>query len=98
MQEEARLINQFLLNVETMSKQNGIRNSYLSDFGLVAIGDGFTKLESLSLYWCLNVTYVGLIYIVAKCKFFKCLDLEVIARLLLLPFYCPNYRSFLAVL
>lgn len=42
-----------------------------------AVGDGFTKLEKLSLIWCSNVTSLGLRSIAEKCNALKSLDLQV---------------------
>lgn len=48
----------------------------LSDTGLAAVGGAFTKLTSLKLTSCWNVTDVGLIAIAEKCKLLKSLDLQ----------------------
>ncbi|TQD99727.1 hypothetical protein C1H46_014656 [Malus baccata] len=48
----------------------------LSDAGMTAIGDGFPKLEKLSLIWCSNVSSIGLISLADKCKMLKSLDLQ----------------------
>ncbi|XP_062086288.1 F-box/LRR-repeat protein 4-like [Humulus lupulus] len=48
----------------------------LSDAGLIAIGEGFPKLEKLSLIWCSNVSSSGLIALAKKCSFFTALDLQ----------------------
>lgn len=49
----------------------------LSDAGLAAVGEGFTKLEKLSLIWCSNATSAGLRSIAEKCRSLKSLDLQV---------------------
>ncbi|XVF66346.1 hypothetical protein PTKIN_Ptkin10aG0027900 [Pterospermum kingtungense] len=48
----------------------------LTDAGLTAVGDGFSKLENLSLIWCSNVTSLGIISLAQKCSFLKSLDLQ----------------------
>ncbi|KAH0992387.1 hypothetical protein GBA52_003870 [Prunus armeniaca] len=48
----------------------------LSDAGLTAIGEGFPKLEKLSLIWCSNVSSLGLISLAEKCILLKSLDLQ----------------------
>lgn len=53
----------------------------LSDAGLSALGDGFPKLEKLSLIWCSNVSSLGLMSLAYKCFFLKSLDLQVIIYL-----------------
>ncbi|CAI9777015.1 unnamed protein product [Fraxinus pennsylvanica] len=70
------LINRFPLNEIWKSQLDEMRECRLSDAGLAAIGGGFTKLESLRLTLCNNVTDVGLISIVEKCKLLKSLDLQ----------------------
>lgn len=59
----------------------------LSDAGLTAVSEGFTKLEKLSLIWCSNVTSAGLKSIAEKCRFLRSLDLQVNVYLLTLIFY-----------
>lgn len=49
----------------------------LSDAGLIALGEGFPKLEKLSLIWCSNVSSAGLISLAKKCAFLRSLDLQV---------------------
>ncbi|KAF8401606.1 hypothetical protein HHK36_012552 [Tetracentron sinense] len=49
----------------------------LSDAGLTALGEGFTRLEKLSLIWCSDVTNVGLKSTAERCRFLKSLDLQV---------------------
>ncbi|KAL2506131.1 F-box/LRR-repeat protein 4 [Abeliophyllum distichum] len=71
-----RLVNQCPLIGKSAYEENGSRKCCLSDSGLAAVGDGFTKLESLKLMWCPNVTDVGLISIAEKCKLLKSLDLQ----------------------
>ncbi|KAI8005992.1 F-box/LRR-repeat protein 4 [Camellia lanceoleosa] len=48
----------------------------LSDAGLTALGEGFTKLDKLSLLWCSNVTSAGLKSIAEKCCSLRSLDLQ----------------------
>ncbi|KAM1380147.1 hypothetical protein ACFX2I_021915 [Malus domestica] len=48
----------------------------LSDAGMTAIGDGFPKLEKLSLIWCSSVSSIGLTSLADKCKLLKSLDLQ----------------------
>ncbi|XAR57159.1 hypothetical protein NMG60_11025199 [Bertholletia excelsa] len=48
----------------------------LSDAGLTNVGEGFTKLEKLSLIWCSNVTSVGLKSVAEKCSSLRSLDLQ----------------------
>ncbi|KAL2529871.1 F-box/LRR-repeat protein 4 [Forsythia ovata] len=72
----ACLLDQCPLIGNGKSKDNGMRKCCLSDSGLAAVGDGFTKLERLRLIWCPNVTHLGLISIAKKCKLLKYLDLQ----------------------
>ncbi|CAA3021250.1 Hypothetical predicted protein [Olea europaea subsp. europaea] len=51
MQGRTYLINQFALDGESVSEENGIRKCCFSDSVLAAVGDGFTKLEILRLMW-----------------------------------------------
>ncbi|KAI7980685.1 F-box/LRR-repeat protein 4 [Camellia lanceoleosa] len=46
------------------------------DAGLTALGEGFTKLNKLSLLWCSNVTSAGLKSIAEKCCSLRSLDLQ----------------------
>lgn len=63
---------------ETSGSQDNETEAYcLSDAGLAAIGDGFAKIEKLSLIWCSNATSAGLKSMAEKCKFLKSLDLQV---------------------
>ncbi|KAI8005993.1 F-box/LRR-repeat protein 4 [Camellia lanceoleosa] len=48
----------------------------LSDAGLTALGEGFTKLDKLSLLWCSNVTSASLKSIAEKCCSLRSLDLQ----------------------
>ncbi|MBA0616472.1 hypothetical protein Godav_016516 [Gossypium davidsonii] len=48
----------------------------LTDSGLTAVADGFTKLEKLSLIWCSNVTSFGVMSLAQKCSLLKSLDLQ----------------------
>uniref|UniRef100_A0A5B7BJ11 F-box domain-containing protein n=1 Tax=Davidia involucrata TaxID=16924 RepID=A0A5B7BJ11_DAVIN len=59
------------------SEDGEVVSYYLSDAGLTAVGEGFTKLEKLSLIWCSNVTSVGLKSIAEKCRSLRSLDLQV---------------------
>lgn len=54
----------------------------LTDVGLSHVGEGFRKLERLSLIWCSNVSSVGLISFAKQCRGLKYLDLQVITHLL----------------
>ncbi|CAN8319872.1 unnamed protein product [Cochlearia groenlandica] len=47
----------------------------LNDTCLIALADGFTKIEILSLIWSHKVSSVGLHYLFEKCKSFKSLHL-----------------------
>ena len=60
-----------------MSEDGEIDSYCLSDAGLAAVGEGFTKLEKLSLIWCSNVTNAGVKSLVAKCSSLRSLDLQV---------------------
>lgn len=64
-------------NGETGSEDNGTQSFCLSDAGLTAVGEGFSKIETLSLIWCSNITNVGLRSITEHCKSLKALDLQV---------------------
>ncbi|XVF28473.1 hypothetical protein REPUB_Repub15cG0032400 [Reevesia pubescens] len=48
----------------------------LTDAGLTAVADGFSRLEKLSLIWCSNVTNLGIMSLAQKCAFLKSLDLQ----------------------
>ncbi|KAL7186013.1 hypothetical protein ACSBR2_027881 [Camellia fascicularis] len=48
----------------------------LSDAGLTALGEGFTKLDKLSLLWCSNVTSADQKSIAEKCCSLRSLDLQ----------------------
>ncbi|KAK9009418.1 hypothetical protein V6N11_035952 [Hibiscus sabdariffa] len=48
----------------------------LTDAGLTAVADGFSKLEKLSLIWCSNFTSFGIMSLGRKCTFLKSLDLQ----------------------
>ncbi|XP_012069470.1 F-box/LRR-repeat protein 4 isoform X1 [Jatropha curcas] len=48
----------------------------LSDAGLSALGDGFPRLEKLSLIWCSTVSSLGLMSLAYKCSFLVSLDLQ----------------------
>lgn len=58
-------------------KEGGLETSSLSDDGLIAIGEGFPKLERLSLIWCSSVSSEGLLGISENCRYLKSLDLQV---------------------
>ena len=59
-------------------KDDGQFESYsLSDAGLSALGDGFPRLENLSLIWCSTVSSAGLMSLGYRCIFLKSLDLQV---------------------
>ncbi|KAL2506035.1 F-box/LRR-repeat protein 4 [Abeliophyllum distichum] len=88
-----RRINRPPLAGQSVSEQNGMGTSSLSDSGLADVGDGFKRLEKLSLIWCCNVTDVGLSSIVEKSKVLKSLDIQVIShKLTILPFYPLKYH------
>lgn len=70
------LINQFDLDGESVSEENGIRKCCFSDSVLAAVGDGFTKLEILRLMCFPDAIHAGLISIAKKCKLLKSLELE----------------------
>ncbi|KAL2506733.1 F-box/LRR-repeat protein 4 [Abeliophyllum distichum] len=71
-----RRINRPPLSGQSVSEQNGTGTSSLSDSGLADVGDGFKRLEKLSLIWCSNVTDVGLSSIAEKSKVLKSLDIQ----------------------
>ncbi|KAK4477981.1 hypothetical protein RD792_017246 [Penstemon davidsonii] len=71
---------------QSVSGDNGMGTSCLSDSGMAAVGDGFVKLEKLSLIWCSSVTDVGLRSFAAKCKSLKSLDLQLVNGESLPPF------------
>ncbi|KAK9903108.1 hypothetical protein M0R45_001248 [Rubus argutus] len=58
------------------SEDDVLEPNSLSDAGMAALGEGFPKLEKLSLIWCSNVSTVGLISLADKCRFLKSLDLQ----------------------
>lgn len=71
-----------MVRLDFVSERNGPRvgereSCCLTDVGLAAVGDGFTKIEKLSLVWCTSVTSEGLRSMAEKCKFLKALDLQV---------------------
>lgn len=59
------------------SEDDVLEPNSISDAGMAALGEGFPKLEKLSLIWCSNVSTVGLISLADKCRFLKSLDLQV---------------------
>ena len=64
---------------EISGSEEGQFESYcLSDAGLAALAEGFSKLEKLSLIWCSNITSLGLMSLAQKCTYLKSLDLQVI--------------------
>lgn len=65
------------VNDENGPGDGGLESYSLSDAGLSALGEGFPKLEKLSLIWCSNVSSMGLISLAEKCTFLKSLDLQV---------------------
>ncbi|KAL2530704.1 F-box/LRR-repeat protein 4 [Forsythia ovata] len=71
-----RRINRPPLAGQSVSEQNGMGASTLSDSGLADVGDGFKRLEKLSLIWCSNITDVGLSSIAEKSKALKSLDIQ----------------------
>ncbi|CAM8902992.1 unnamed protein product [Rhodiola kirilowii] len=69
------------LKVKSSSIYNGsddgeLETYCLSDVGLTYVGEGFKKLEKLSLIWCSNVSSVGLISLAERCRALKYLDLQ----------------------
>lgn len=64
-------------NEKNGPEDGGFESYSLSDAGLTALGEGFPKLEKLSLIWCSNVSSMGLISLAEKCTFLKSLDLQV---------------------
>lgn len=63
---------------DKMGKEEVEAESYfLSDIGLASVGEGFTKLERLSLIWCSSVTSAGLRSVAKNCRGLKALDLQV---------------------
>lgn len=76
-------VDQAVISSLKLNYEDGESESYcLSDAGLAAIGEGFIKLEKLSLIWCSNVTSLGLRSIAEKCRYLKSLDLQVRSSLL----------------
>ncbi|KAI4317709.1 hypothetical protein L6164_025558 [Bauhinia variegata] len=61
---------------KTGSEDGDYDSFCLSDSGLSALGEGFPKLEKLSLIWCSNVSSGGLISLTHKCSLLKALDLQ----------------------
>ncbi|KAL8158099.1 hypothetical protein AgCh_002707 [Apium graveolens] len=70
------LVRLHLVSEMSGSQDNEIEAYCLSDAGLASIGDGFPKIEKLSLIWCSNATSAGLKSMAEKCKFLKSLDLQ----------------------
>lgn len=66
------------VNEKSGSEDGDFDSVCLSDAGLAALGEGFPKLEKLSLIWCSNVSSDGLISLAQKCSFLKALDLQVL--------------------
>jgi F-box/leucine-rich repeat protein 2/20 len=62
---------------EKGGSEGELETSYISDAGLTVLGEGFSKLEKLSLIWCNNVSSMGLVSVAQKCRFLKSLDLQV---------------------
>ncbi|XP_022760432.1 F-box/LRR-repeat protein 4 isoform X3 [Durio zibethinus] len=58
------------------SEEEDCESFCLTDAGLTAVADGFSKLEKLSLIWCSNVTSLGIMSLAQKCSFLKSLDLQ----------------------
>lgn len=54
-----------------------VESCCLSDAGLTLLGEGFPKLEKLSLIWCSNVSSVGLRSLAERCGSLRSLDLQV---------------------
>ena len=50
------------------SEDGDSETSCVSDAGLTVIGEGFSKLEKLSLIWVSNVSSVGLTSLAQKCR------------------------------
>lgn len=66
-----------------MNEKNGAEDGdldslCLSDAALAGLGEGFPKLERLSLIWCSNVTSEGLALLAQKCSSLRALDLQVL--------------------
>lgn len=59
------------------SEDGDFETSCMSDAMLSVLGEGFSKLEKLSLIWCNNVTSTGLASLAQKCSLLKSLDLQV---------------------
>lgn len=64
------------------SEHSEFETSYISDAGLTVLGEGYSKLEKLSLIWCNNVSSMGLVSIAQKCRSLKSLDLQVNLQLI----------------
>lgn len=61
-----------------MSDSSEVVESFcLSDAGLSLLGEGFPRLEKLSLIWCSNVSSVGLRSLAERCGSLRSLDLQV---------------------
>nr|XP_023922352.1 F-box/LRR-repeat protein 4 isoform X3 [Quercus suber] len=58
------------------SEDSDFETSCISDAMLSVLGEGFSKLEKLSLIWCNNVTSTGLASLAQKCSLLKSLDLQ----------------------
>ncbi|XP_058001013.1 F-box/LRR-repeat protein 4 isoform X3 [Hevea brasiliensis] len=59
-----------------VSEDGHFESNSLSDAGLSALGDGFPRLEKLSLIWCSTVSSLGLMSLAYKCSFLMSLDLQ----------------------
>lgn len=64
------------------SEEGQVESYCLSDAGLTALAEGFSKLEKLSLIWCSNISSTGLMSLAHKCIYLKSLDLQVFLELL----------------
>lgn len=56
----------------------------LTDAGLIALADGFPRIEDLSLIWCPNVSSFGLRSLAQRCTSLRSLDLQVLFPFLML--------------
>lgn len=59
------------------SEAENAESCSLTDAGLIALANGFPRIENLSLIWCPNVSSFGLSSLAHKCTSLKSLDLQV---------------------
>ncbi|KAG2263326.1 hypothetical protein Bca52824_070405 [Brassica carinata] len=61
---------------KTRSGGENAESCSLTDAGLIALADGFPRIENLSLIWCPNVSSFGLRCLAQKCTSLRSLDLQ----------------------